>query len=346
MIRAKRTKEGLRALERGRAANPEVVARYLESKFGEALGALGLTRRVGLAIPSLSAAALAVSESDMVLTGARREIERLAALLPLEVFETPVTIAPFELSLYWHERLASDPFHAWIREKLAETVTAGAVRDRIGVDPYEAGVRLEATERRSGLPTAWMNAKALVVRVILAMVLLMVGGCTKSIDVSAADELLFQGGPGVMAGIQIGDSWSKVKANADPRWRVWDEGEHHQLRYEASGNAGDNGWFVAVTLDGDRVASYEVHVSIRETNKEAFVKLLLRTKARLLARLGPSGRCDTELPTAKKSAVCSFGLGPDDKAGLSATLQHFPAHERGESFTVSVVEYRAPGKRQ
>jgi hypothetical protein len=39
VIRAKRTKGGLRALERGRAANPEVVARYLESKFGDALGA-------------------------------------------------------------------------------------------------------------------------------------------------------------------------------------------------------------------------------------------------------------------------------------------------------------------
>ena len=39
MVRAKHTKEGLRALDRGRASNPEVVEHYLESKFGDALGA-------------------------------------------------------------------------------------------------------------------------------------------------------------------------------------------------------------------------------------------------------------------------------------------------------------------
>ncbi len=39
VVRAKRTPEGLRAMERGRPANPEAVERYLESKFGDALPA-------------------------------------------------------------------------------------------------------------------------------------------------------------------------------------------------------------------------------------------------------------------------------------------------------------------
>ena len=39
VVRAKRTREGLRALDRGRTASPEAVERYLESKFGESLAA-------------------------------------------------------------------------------------------------------------------------------------------------------------------------------------------------------------------------------------------------------------------------------------------------------------------
>src|SRR2546425_4137408 len=39
VVRAKRTPEGLRAMERGRPSNPEAVERYLQSKFGDALPA-------------------------------------------------------------------------------------------------------------------------------------------------------------------------------------------------------------------------------------------------------------------------------------------------------------------
>ena len=39
VVRAKRTRDGLRALDRGRPSSPEAVERYLESKFGDALAA-------------------------------------------------------------------------------------------------------------------------------------------------------------------------------------------------------------------------------------------------------------------------------------------------------------------
>lgn len=126
VLRRKVTPEGFAALT-------HVIISVRLQRVGpvdKALGALGLSRRVGLAIPSLGAAALAVSQSDMVLTGARREVERLAAGLPLQTFPPPLPIPPFELSLYWHERLSADPFHGWIRQKLMETANREGLRTK------------------------------------------------------------------------------------------------------------------------------------------------------------------------------------------------------------------------
>jgi DNA-binding transcriptional LysR family regulator len=86
----------------------------------KALATRGLTRRVALVVPSFSAAAIAVSQSDMVLTGARREAERHAAAMPLALVPPPVPVPPFGLAMFWHERSESDPFHRWIREQVVQ----------------------------------------------------------------------------------------------------------------------------------------------------------------------------------------------------------------------------------
>lgn len=84
-----------------------------------ALEAQGLARRVVLVVPTFAAAAIAVAESDMVLTGAAREAELAASHLPLVVFAPPLDLPPFGLAMYWHERQHRDPFVTWVRAELA-----------------------------------------------------------------------------------------------------------------------------------------------------------------------------------------------------------------------------------
>lgn len=85
-----------------------------------ALAALGLSRRVALMLPSFTAAAIVVSQSDLVLTGARLEAERVREALRLVVLPPPVAIPPFSLAMFWHERHEHEPFLAWVRERIVE----------------------------------------------------------------------------------------------------------------------------------------------------------------------------------------------------------------------------------
>jgi DNA-binding transcriptional LysR family regulator len=94
----------------------------------DALEKHGLSRRVALVVPTFAAAALAVAESDMVLTGSHREALLAQSHLPIEVFDPPVAIPPFTLSMYWHDREHGDPFMAWLRARLV-AITASRVSE-------------------------------------------------------------------------------------------------------------------------------------------------------------------------------------------------------------------------
>jgi DNA-binding transcriptional LysR family regulator len=81
---------------------------------------LGLSRRITLVMPTFMSAAMAVAESDMVLTGSQREAARaMKQLSPsLVSFDVPVDVAPFSVSMFWHERDHRDPFMMWLRNRL------------------------------------------------------------------------------------------------------------------------------------------------------------------------------------------------------------------------------------
>jgi DNA-binding transcriptional LysR family regulator len=64
-------------------------------------------------------AAMAIVESDMVLTLPRRAAKKIAALLPLEVIDAPIDIAPVEVMLLWHERSHRNTEHEWVRSQIA-----------------------------------------------------------------------------------------------------------------------------------------------------------------------------------------------------------------------------------
>lgn len=71
--------------------------------------------------PNTMSAALAVVESDLVLTVPRRVATKLAAVLHLRIKEPPITILPYRVVLLWHERTHRDVEHEWVRSQIAAT---------------------------------------------------------------------------------------------------------------------------------------------------------------------------------------------------------------------------------
>lgn len=103
------------------AALPHVLI----SPAGAAVGAVdallaanGLSRRVALVVPTFLAAVRAVVDCDLVLTGSRREAERAARILPVQLLEPPLSLPPFEVGVFWHSRTEHDPLVCWTREQL------------------------------------------------------------------------------------------------------------------------------------------------------------------------------------------------------------------------------------
>jgi DNA-binding transcriptional LysR family regulator len=71
--------------------------------------------------PNTIGTAMAVVESEMVLTVPRRVAVKLACLLPLQVVDLPIKIAPYEVMLLWHERSHRDAGHRWLRSQIAKS---------------------------------------------------------------------------------------------------------------------------------------------------------------------------------------------------------------------------------
>lgn len=86
----------------------------------DALAKLGHARRITLRSRYFVAAALAVRQTDLILTMPRRSGERLASLLGLRAHRPPAALAlpPVEFLALWHERMDDAPAHRWFRQAL------------------------------------------------------------------------------------------------------------------------------------------------------------------------------------------------------------------------------------
>lgn len=80
-----------------------------------------------LVSPNTMGAAMAVVESDMVLTVPSRVAVKMATILPLSVLAMPIRIEPYEVMLLWHERSHKNAEHGWIRSQIAAAAQAGPV---------------------------------------------------------------------------------------------------------------------------------------------------------------------------------------------------------------------------
>jgi DNA-binding transcriptional LysR family regulator len=89
----------------------------------EALAQKGRSRKVALHVRYFMAAPLIIARTDLLLTAPAMLVAYFAELVPLKVFEPPIELPSYPEEMYWHERYAADPAHAWLRELIVR-VTA------------------------------------------------------------------------------------------------------------------------------------------------------------------------------------------------------------------------------
>lgn len=87
----------------------------------EALAALGLKRRVVVAVPSFLVLIEIVRQSDLIALLPRRLVENLE---DLHLCAPPLEIPGFTKILVWHERFQADPAKTWIRERLVQSLAS------------------------------------------------------------------------------------------------------------------------------------------------------------------------------------------------------------------------------
>jgi len=80
-----------------------------------ALAKLHRERHIAAYVPHFLAAPAIVANTDWVLTTGRRVARHFAATLDLQVFEPPVPLQPFRVSMVWHGRTEQDSVAVWLR---------------------------------------------------------------------------------------------------------------------------------------------------------------------------------------------------------------------------------------
>jgi DNA-binding transcriptional LysR family regulator len=82
------------------------------------LGARGLRRRVAFTTSHFMVAPTVVSQTNLITTVPRRAAEALGRRLRLRLFEPPLRIPPFEISMVWHGRTDEEPLARWFRDEV------------------------------------------------------------------------------------------------------------------------------------------------------------------------------------------------------------------------------------
>ena len=105
----------------------------------------GLSRNVARAVPYFLSALQLVAETDYVLTISERIARKYQAPLRLEVFEAPVRLRPYALSLVWHPRLDADAGHRFLRDAFLRAAQEVASERHAG-----SRTRLDTSDPTSG----------------------------------------------------------------------------------------------------------------------------------------------------------------------------------------------------
>ncbi|WP_158746508.1 LysR family transcriptional regulator [Acidisphaera sp. L21] len=112
---------GVMTMERFIAARHVIVsprATGFRGSTDDALEAIGLTRKVAVAVSSFVMMIEAVAESELIALAPERLAARYADRV--DTFEPPLPVSGFRIAMVWHERTHDHPARAWLRAQLAQ----------------------------------------------------------------------------------------------------------------------------------------------------------------------------------------------------------------------------------
>ena len=103
-------------------ALPHVLVTERGDQIGavdEALARLGLERRVALTVPHVLVVRSVLPSSNLIATIGARAGRLFAQAAPLTVYDTPVALPAWRLSMLWSRQKAADPGLTWLRSTLS-----------------------------------------------------------------------------------------------------------------------------------------------------------------------------------------------------------------------------------
>jgi len=86
----------------------------------ESLSKLGLKRQIALTMPSVMVAPFTIVDTDLLLTVPELVAEHCAKLADIDIYETPIEIADYQLDVYWHKLNSASAAQRWICGLIAE----------------------------------------------------------------------------------------------------------------------------------------------------------------------------------------------------------------------------------
>lgn len=82
----------------------------------------GISRTIELQLPNFLMLAKLVSESDLISIIPGRAGRALERDFDLQILPSPVTIPPYKVRQYWHDRQTGDGAHKWLRELVTQSL--------------------------------------------------------------------------------------------------------------------------------------------------------------------------------------------------------------------------------
>ncbi len=86
----------------------------------EELRKQGLVAAPRLTVPQFMVLPLVIANSDLLVIMPSRLAKAFSQLVSIKILRPPVSLRPYDIKIYWHERFHRDPSSRWFRRTLAQ----------------------------------------------------------------------------------------------------------------------------------------------------------------------------------------------------------------------------------
>jgi DNA-binding transcriptional LysR family regulator len=101
--------------------------------INEALSRKSLVRKVVLGVPHFTSIPDIIAETDLVVTVPSRVAYLFQERYNLKVLPVPIHIPSFSVGLHWSDENNADPGHRWLRQQVADLISATRMNMRYGL---------------------------------------------------------------------------------------------------------------------------------------------------------------------------------------------------------------------